>query len=332
MFKIHIHDGKEQLPNDDIYYIVAKNGLFLKKKLDLLESLVPVSNISFLKDIQISAKMSIPTKIPNVMFSDIVNFFRDVFDKYHAEAVVLLFYNKSTKDYKVVVPEQIITYASSDYKRQVSIPGYEMIGSIHSHPNFRSSASFIDHNDEKSFDGLHIIVGNITMPTVSVSTYIVANGIHFLCKNTDYICIKEPPIISRQPSTFSKYMTNLQPKFREINNFFRKNNRLIVKDIEEEKEEEIHCLTCKHRNEKIELEEFELDEEDIFKCTSCGTFFVDEERCPTCQGFEKKNITDQLLTDNYKPVGLVSCSSCGLVFNSDVFLSCPHCEGIRGVR
>ena len=49
MFKVHINDGSA-LPDDDVYYIVAKEGIFLKKKLGVMESIAPVKNISKIKE------------------------------------------------------------------------------------------------------------------------------------------------------------------------------------------------------------------------------------------------------------------------------------------
>ena len=49
MFPVVLNDGKSELPNDDIYYVIAKEGVFLKKKLGVMESLAPVKEISILQ-------------------------------------------------------------------------------------------------------------------------------------------------------------------------------------------------------------------------------------------------------------------------------------------
>ena len=52
MFKIIQLDGKTEIPNDDICYILAKGGTYLKKKVGLIESLTPVKEISILDQIK----------------------------------------------------------------------------------------------------------------------------------------------------------------------------------------------------------------------------------------------------------------------------------------
>ena len=62
MFKVFVNDGTQELPDDDIFYIVSKEGLFLKKKLGLLESIARVDKISILENLNELpvAKMNIP--------------------------------------------------------------------------------------------------------------------------------------------------------------------------------------------------------------------------------------------------------------------------------
>ena len=88
MFKIHINDGTQPLPEDDIYYIVAKEGIFLKKSMGIMDSIAPVENISILESIQAAAKMNIK-KIPGGSFARVVAFFREVYKEYYGEAIVL---------------------------------------------------------------------------------------------------------------------------------------------------------------------------------------------------------------------------------------------------
>ena len=68
---IHIYDSKKEIPKDETCYIIAKNGIYLKKKLDLVESLTPVDKISFLEDIPSYASLDIP-KISSRIFGSIV--------------------------------------------------------------------------------------------------------------------------------------------------------------------------------------------------------------------------------------------------------------------
>lgn len=186
MFKIWINDGTTEMPNDDILYIVSKEGIMLKKKLGLFASLVPVKNISILNEIDTYASMHIE-KISARKFANILTFFRKVLEEYGGEGNIILHYNQEKKKYKIEVPKQEVGGASVEYESLVSFKGYERIGTIHSHPTFAASHSGIDHMDETSWDGLHITIGNINIENFSLSVSIMANGTRFLVNPLDYI-------------------------------------------------------------------------------------------------------------------------------------------------
>jgi Zn finger protein HypA/HybF involved in hydrogenase expression len=186
MFPIYINDGTTPLPADDICYIVAKEGIFLKKKMGIMDSIAPVTNISILESIQATAQMNIK-KIPGGQFARIVAFFREVYKEYYGEAIVLLFYDLERNIYKVVPPHQKVTGAACDYNKGITIEGMQMIGTIHSHASMSAFHSGTDDHDEEHFDGLHITIGNVNQEDVSVTASIVANGHRFVVKPEDYV-------------------------------------------------------------------------------------------------------------------------------------------------
>ena len=59
MFPVFVNDGSSELPDNDIMYIVSKEGVYLKKKLGIMESITPVKEISVLKSIEMMATMHI---------------------------------------------------------------------------------------------------------------------------------------------------------------------------------------------------------------------------------------------------------------------------------
>jgi len=185
MFKIHINDGTNELPKDDIFYIVAKDGIYLKKTLGVMDSIAPVKNISTLQEISTVARMNIK-KIPGGQFAKVIAFFKEVYNKYKSEAVVLLFYNEKTKVYKIVVPQQKVSATSIEYDRGMILKGYNMIGTIHSHAAMSAFHSGTDHDDEISFDGLHITIGNINAD-FSISASIISNKNRFMVEPEEYI-------------------------------------------------------------------------------------------------------------------------------------------------
>ena len=186
MFKIHVNNGRNELPKDDIFYIVAKDGIYIKKTLGIMDSLVPVKNISTLEDIESTAKMNIK-KIPGGQFAKIISFFKEVHKEYGAEAIVLLFYNEKSRTYRVVPPVQKVSAAALDYDRGLSLEGWSMIGDVHSHASMSAFHSGTDHDDELSFDGLHITIGNLNDDNVSLSASIVSNGHRVIIEPEEYI-------------------------------------------------------------------------------------------------------------------------------------------------
>jgi|GEM_PF-410140 len=186
MFPIVINDGNTQMPDDDIYYIVCKEGVYLKKRLGVMESVAPVDKISILDSVQTMAKMHIK-KIPATKAQKVINFFKAVYDEYYSEAIVLLFYNQEKKHHKIVCPFQEVSSGTADYNKGITIDGYEMIGTIHSHAGMSAFHSGIDDADEESFDGLHITFGHMRDDDISISASIVANGHRVIVDPRDYI-------------------------------------------------------------------------------------------------------------------------------------------------
>ena len=186
MFPVVLNDGQNEMPKDDIYYVIAKEGVYLKKKLGVMESLAPVKQISTLQSITATATMHIE-KIPGPKFAKIIEFFREVYKEYYGEAIVLLFYDEEKKTYFIMPPHQKVSGGSCDYNRGITVDGYTMIGTIHSHAAMSAFHSGVDDKDEEGFDGLHITIGNVRDEEVSISASIVANGHRIMVDPRDYV-------------------------------------------------------------------------------------------------------------------------------------------------
>lgn len=185
MFPIHLYEGGE-LPEDEICYLIAKQGIFLKKKVGLVESLTKVDKISILNELKPWAKMSLP-KISGPQMGKIISFFKAVVDKFGGEANVLLYYSETENKYKIGVPKQEVTGGTCDYEQGASIPGYDLVGTVHSHARMSAFHSGTDDKDEKYFDGLHITIGHLTDDYPSISASIVVNGFRVIIDPCDYI-------------------------------------------------------------------------------------------------------------------------------------------------
>jgi len=152
----------------------------------VMESMVPVKNISILQSIEATAQMHI-AEIPGPMFAKVISFFRAVYKEHRSEAIVLIFYNEKRRSYKIFPPYQKVSYASVDYNKGISLDGWQMIGTIHSHSSMSAFHSGTDDADEASFDGIHITIGDNDDEEVSISASIVANGTRFLIDPLDYV-------------------------------------------------------------------------------------------------------------------------------------------------
>jgi hypothetical protein len=205
LFPIHIHDGRNPLPETDIYYLIAQQGIFIYKKIGIVESLVPVQNISVLEPIIPMVKFHI-SKIPGSMLAKVVGLFRAVYEKYRAEAEVNIFYNEKTKKHRFIVPVQQVSGASVAYERKNPFEGeWVMLGTIHSHASMNAFHSGVDKDDEHAFDGLHITLGDMDeKDKFSIAATIASNGTRVQVNPLDYISglhlvqeVKEAPRTSK---------------------------------------------------------------------------------------------------------------------------------------
>ena len=186
MFNVYVYNEGEELPKDDVCYLIAKDGILLKKKVGLMESLSKVDKISILGDLRPYAKLHIE-KIPGSVFAQIYSFFKEVYKEFYSECVALLYYNLKTKKYKIYIPNQEVSGASLDYVKDRTFKNHVLMCSIHSHASMSAFHSGTDSDDEKSFDGLHITLGKMNQDVIDISASIVANGSRFMVDPIDYI-------------------------------------------------------------------------------------------------------------------------------------------------
>jgi hypothetical protein len=174
MFPVILND--QQLPDSGTYYVVAANGIFLHKDNGLFRGLVKVDGVSYLEEItKPTIKSNLPL-LPSSLTTKIKKFFQVIVAKYDAESCTVLYFNKDTRDFKVVVPEQRVSKGSVQYRREGEINGYLPVGTIHSHCDFSAFHSGTDISDEDSFDGLHCTFGHNDKLEFSITASLVMNG------------------------------------------------------------------------------------------------------------------------------------------------------------
>lgn len=179
--------GQEQAPQgEDTYYLIGRNGTFLHKRTGIVEALIPVQDIPQLTSVETWAELDV-TRIPLDLFAQVWHFFREIYTKMHSEAVALLFYDESMRQWFVEIPEQQVQGAGVHYDDRAQKPGCVKAGTIHSHCDFQAGHSGGDQRDERHFDGLHITIGHVTDVHPTVSVCVAVNGFRFMKSVDDYL-------------------------------------------------------------------------------------------------------------------------------------------------
>lgn len=135
-------------------------------------------------------------KLPGELFRQAESFFSAVFAKHKAEAVVLLACNPKAKQWPMVVPPQSVQPASVGYDMATLPPlpeGFDYFGGIHSHADMAAFHSGTDDEDEYTFDGFHITVGNFNKPVRTYSVRWVLAGQVYKADLGDAVEMEPPP-------------------------------------------------------------------------------------------------------------------------------------------
>src|SRR5262245_3722312 len=175
------HPGDPLCPSDDsTYYLLTSKGLFVCRNEQFYRSSVPARNWpAELADHASFLEPRFP-RIPEAEFAQIVGFFRAVAERHHAEAAVLLAWNRTTRRVVVVVPPQEagsmrVTYQTAS----VADPDLVFFGDVHSHVDGPAFASYVDAEDELNRPGLHLVVGRVRRLEPEVYVAAVVDGLRF---------------------------------------------------------------------------------------------------------------------------------------------------------
>lgn len=183
MFEVYVNTPGSAEPQDDIYYLVAENGVFLVKRSGFFKSsrlvFAPSATnprkIAFLEPHTESVQLGLPKKIPSSLLEKIIGFFQAVYMKFEgAEAIVLLYWSEKAQTYAVKVPKQEVrTGLLAKYEVGEMPKDLRKLGTIHSHGALPAFHSGVDHRDEEFDDGIHITVGTVDVaPSLSCSVVI----------------------------------------------------------------------------------------------------------------------------------------------------------------
>lgn len=208
---------EEKIPNETCY-ILAKDGFYIKKEMLTLQSITKIPEISLFGNISEFVKIKTP-KFPILLLSETLLFFREVYNLYKSEAILLILYNSSKRDFKLSCPIQKTSSAFLKYKHTDTFKGYHLFGSIHSHGNASAFHSGIDVKDEFDFDGLHITLGNVNDEKISISCCFVINGKRFEQNISNIIDISESNNINNKKYFIDTSSISINDKWiNKVNN------------------------------------------------------------------------------------------------------------------
>ena len=185
MFPVVIHDEDKELPKDNCMYVIADNGVFKKTNTGIYEALVPCSFESIkasADSIEPYCKLAI-TKMPQKLVWQAKHFFAEVVEKFGAESVVVICYNRELDEYKFYVPQQRVSRTGIFYAYKIvddpEYAGYDEIGTIHSHCDFDAFHSGTDDRDEHKWDGIHITFGHNNQDNFTITSSLMVTQNRF---------------------------------------------------------------------------------------------------------------------------------------------------------
>ena len=161
---------------DDFAYLIAKGGLYIKRKCEMFDSISKTDRIPHLANIEESCRLAEEIdKVPGYIIETALSFFRAVFEKFDSEAV--LYITKGT-EWGLHCPEQEVSRAGVESLTKLEeLTTEQVIGSIHSHADFDAFHSNTDIGDEAKFDGVHFTIGHVDLIRPTLVCSIAAGGV-----------------------------------------------------------------------------------------------------------------------------------------------------------
>ncbi len=194
---IKTDEGFQWLEGERVFYVLARNGLFLCREHPFFRSSTRAR--LWPRELVDQERFLIP-RFPRLAREDlerVVGFF-DHMGRQGAEAAVLLAWNPTRAQVEILVPPQTatITRVWSGRPHPVGLhfdvphnlpPGWFVFGDIHSHVELEAYASGTDQHDETFQAGLHAVVGRIHEEPPQFHVEAVAEGDRFTLLREDLV-------------------------------------------------------------------------------------------------------------------------------------------------
>jgi len=177
-------------PEDQVFYLLTGNGLFLCRNNEHFRSCIPARSWpGELAEQEEFVDLRYP-RLPRRLLERAVGFFDAVARRHDAEAALLLVWDKRKELYRLIVPRQRCTvyesWQGSTYPQSVHydmparVPrNWVVVGDIHSHVDYPAYASITDQHDEQYRTGLHIVVGRIYDEPPEFHVEATVDGVRF---------------------------------------------------------------------------------------------------------------------------------------------------------
>lgn len=181
LFPVYLAGKNFVPPVTGTYYVVAKDGIYMRIERVHGDAFVKVKEIPFLNEVSKKVNYTLP-KIPARIMAQAKTFFAEVFEKHRSESYLTLLYSKKINDFKLWCPKQTVSYSSVNYDRGDQVAPedraylgnngdeWQMVGTIHSHCDFSAFHSGTDQADEASFDGIHLTFGHVNSDCFSIAS------------------------------------------------------------------------------------------------------------------------------------------------------------------
>lgn len=192
----YLKDGDFEEPPEDIYFLLASNGLFkITKTLAFTAAtsfFIPCGKkeLSTLDSHEESLDLHLPKKVSYKIFLDSLGFFREIYRLYKTEAEALLYWDENNREYVLDVKNQKTKRWTLVAEVGHNPEGLIRISTLHSHGDLWAFHSGIDDEDEEHDDGLHITFGEV-MQIPSVSCSVVIGGRRFMVPTREIFELKK---------------------------------------------------------------------------------------------------------------------------------------------
>jgi hypothetical protein len=183
-------DGFEWPDDLPMFYLVARDGLYVCRNHDLFRSCVPANGGPRRLADQTSFLLPRFPRIPRELFEQSVGFFSRIADLHGSEAAALFYWDQGEQRVRLHVPDQVATVArySDGYVSPIGVhytpptdlpDDWILFGDVHCHVRHSAYASGIDKDDELHSAGLHVVVGHIHEEPPDLHVEAVVDGRRF---------------------------------------------------------------------------------------------------------------------------------------------------------